>query len=144
VAAGHAAVTVPVELNGTLTVDYKSATTTMDVSGDSTQTTPVAGRLGSVGMVRGVWVESDDVFGDDDGVDTLRLHNGQGTFVIVFNNTTLGPAHPAAHGAVYYTHLQRIAAGAGAYANASESGSIQLFTDPSRVNIVSIGLNTTS
>ena len=68
--AKHAAVATPLVLNGTLTVDNKATTTSMDDQGDTTTSIPVAGQLGTLGEVRGIWNESADSEGDYLGPDT--------------------------------------------------------------------------
>jgi len=45
-------------------------------------------------------------------------------------------------GAVSYEHPQRIYGGTGAYARASESGSIELTTNAARTEVVSMTLHT--
>ncbi|MDR3633122.1 MAG: hypothetical protein P4L84_04745 [Isosphaeraceae bacterium] len=140
-----AALVGPLVLDGTLTVDTKGATTTTDQSGDTITSTPVAGKLGALGEVRGAWNEAVNSFGDYVGPDTLQLHDSQGGFIIAFNNGSPGKPHKTAHGALYYQMPQRFYEGTGAYANsakAAESGTIQLTTNNARSAIVSMTLNT--
>jgi hypothetical protein len=147
VAAAHPAPAVaaaPLVLDGTLAVDNGAASTTTNMDGSSTTSIPVAGQLGALGEVRGVWNESVDAFGDYQGPDELRLHDAQGTLLIAFNDRNPGPARPAAHGAVYHEQTQRLYQGTGAYAGASEVGSIELITNPSRKSVVSLTLHTRS
>ena len=136
-----AVVATPLVLSGTLAVDTSAATTSTNPDGSSTTTVPVAGELATVGEVHGLWSESVDAYGDYMGPDTLGLHTPNGAFVVVFNNSSPGPAHRAANGAVYYEHPQRLFDGVGAYAGASESGTIELFTNHARSSIVSLTLN---
>jgi hypothetical protein len=142
--AAPAVAAAPLVLDGKLTVDANAVSTTMNEDGSTTTSLPVAGRLGSLGVVHGVWNESVDEYGDYIGPDTLRLHTSNGAFVLTFNDQNSGPAHASGHGTVYYEHLQRVYAGTGAYAGDSESGSIKLFTNPSRTSVVSIELSTQS
>ena len=134
----------PLVLEGKLTVDTKAASTSMNTDGSTTTTEPVAGRLGALGVVHGVWNESVDSYGDYLGPDTLRLHTPNGAFVLTFNNQSPGPAHAAGRGTVYYQHVQRLYAGNGAYAGDSESGTIKLFTNHARTNVVSLELSSGS
>lgn len=133
-------VSTPLSLDGTLTVDNAATYTTTNMDGSTTTSTPVAGNLGSLGKLRGVWNESTDQFGDATGADIVRLANKQGTLVIVFANTTPGPAHAEGHGAVFYEHAQQLFQGTGAYAHNIETGSIELITNNARSAIVSMAL----
>jgi hypothetical protein len=139
-----AAVTVPLVLNGTLTVDQKAASASEDDLGDLTTSIPVAGELAGLGEVRGFWNHSDDSFGDYLGPDTIQLRDSQGTFVIVFNDANPGKAHRTATGAVFNPIPQRVHGGTGAYARASESGTIALSTNAARTVVESITLNAPS
>ena len=78
----------PVVLNGTLNVDNNpnATTTTTNDDGSMTTSVPVAGQLGALGQVRGIWNETVDSFGDYEGPDTLILHDAKGAFVVAFNN----------------------------------------------------------
>ena len=141
----HPAPTVvagPIVLSGTLAVDNNAATQTTNPDGSTTTTTPVVGRLGTMGKVRGVWNETTDQFGDVDGLDALRLRLPKGTVVVVFNNEDPGPAVRAGHGVVYDVESQRIGAGAGAYVGSSETGSIDLYPNSGRSEIVTLALHT--
>ncbi len=133
---------VPLVLDGTLTVDNRSPTTTMNEDGSTTTSVPVVGRLGALGVVRGVWNESVDEYGDYIGPDTLRLHTAKGAFVVAFSDASSGPAHPAGHGDVYYEHPQRVYNPIGAYAGDTESGSIELVTNPAQTSVVNMKLST--
>jgi len=137
-------VTAPLALDGTLTVDSRAPTTTMNEDGSTTTSVPVVGRLGGLGVVRGVWNESVDEYGDYIGPDTLRLHAPKGAFVVEFSNQNSGPAHAAGHGAVYYEHSQRVGAATGAYTGDAERGSIELFTNAAHTGVVSMKLATQS
>ncbi|MGZ3413134.1 MAG: hypothetical protein ACXWNX_04910, partial [Isosphaeraceae bacterium] len=132
-AVAHAArpVATPVVLNGTLTVDNNpnATTTTTNEDGSITTSVPVAGQLGALGEVHGIWDETVDSFGDYEGPDTPTLHDSKGTFAIAFNNENSPRADVKVRGAVSYEHPQIIYGGTGAYARASESGSIELTTN---------------
>ena len=95
--------------------------------------TPVAGQLGTLGEVRGIWNESADEYGDYLGPDTMQLHNAKGSFVVAIQRTkhravtpsrgrcrpsTVDPSSPSD--------------GTGAYARAKESGTIELTTNSAR------------
>jgi len=145
-AVSHAArpAATPVVLNGTLTVDNNpsATTTTQNEDGSMTTSVPVAGQLGALGQVHGIWNETVDSFGDYEGPDTLTLHDSNGALVVAFNNASSTPADVKVRGAVSYEHPQRIYGGTGAYARASESGSIELTTNAARTEVVSMTLHT--
>jgi len=145
VAVAHAArpPATPVVLNGTLTVDNNpsATTTTMNEDGSMTTSVPVAGQLGALGQVHGIWNETVDSFGDYEGPDTLTLHDSSGAVVVAFNNASSKPADVKARGAVSYEHPQMVYGGTGAYARPSESGSIELTTNAARTQIVSMTLH---
>jgi len=132
----------PLALDGTLTVDNKASTTTMNLDGSTTTLVKVAGQLGTLGEVHGVWTESVDTYGDPTGPDTLQLHDAKGTFIVAFNEQNAGREHRLAGGAVDYAVAQRVYDGTGAYAPASESGSIELTTNSARTVVQSMTLNT--
>ena len=134
----------PLVLDGTLAVDNSpgAATTTMNIDGSMTTSVPVAGQLGALGQVHGLWNESVDAYGDYQGPDTLRLRDAKGTFTVEFNNGTAVRPHGKSRGALSYEHNQMASGGAGAYARASESGSIVLTTNAGRTEVVSITLHT--
>jgi hypothetical protein len=133
-------VAAPVVLDGTLAVDNNLATSNTNADGSSTSSTPVAGNLGALGKVRGVWNENQDEFGDPTGVDVLRLHTSKGSLIITFDTLNVVKAHAAPHGAVYYQRAQQFYSGTGAYTHATESGMIDLTTNHSRTQIVSLTL----
>ena len=144
--SAHAAraAAVPLELNGTLTVDNNPALTsiTTNVDGSMTTSVPVTGQLGTLGQVHGLWNETVDQFGDYEGPDTLVLHDAKGSFAVAFNNQNAKPEHTEARGAVSYNHAQAVLGGNGAYARAKESGSIELTTNEAQTQVVSVTLQT--
>jgi hypothetical protein len=148
VAVAHAHATPaaagPIMLNGTLTVDNKHATSMTNVDGSSTSVVPVSGQIGALGAVHGVWDNSVDTYGDYAGPDTLSLHNSKGSIVLTFNEQNAGGGHALGHGAVTYMHTQRLYRGSGAYAGASESGTIALATNKARSLIASMTLQSQS
>ncbi len=136
----------PIVLNGTLAVDNSPSeiTTTENPDGSSTTSTPVAGQLAGLGEIHGMWDESVDSFGDYEGPDTLTLRNTKGVFVVAFNNANGIPSSAKSRGPVSYEHRQMVEGGAGAYARASESGTIELTTNAARTDVVSLTLHTAS
>ena len=134
----------PVVLNGTLTVNNNpnATTTTTNEDGSMTTSVPVAGQLGALGEVHGIWDETVDSFGDYEGPDTLTLHASKGTFAIAFNNENSPRAGVKVGSAISYKHTQVVLGGDGAYARASESGTIELTTNAARTQIVSMTLHT--
>jgi hypothetical protein len=139
-----AAVAAPMVLDGTLAVDNNpnASMSTSNPDGSTTTSLPVAGRLGALGEFRGVWNETVDPYGDITGLDVLRLHDPKGNLIIAFNNETPGPAQRAARGEVAHEQTQRVYSGSGAYARASETGSIELITNPAQTLVVSLALHT--
>jgi hypothetical protein len=146
IAVAHAArpPATRVVINGTLNVDNNAnaTSTTTNEDGSMTTSVPIAGQLGALGQVHGIWNETVDSFGDYQGPDTLSLHGSKGALVVVFNNANGTAANKKERGAVSYEHPQMVYAGDGAYARASESGTIELTTNAARTKIVSITLHT--
>jgi hypothetical protein len=140
--AKPAVAATPLVLNGTLTVNNRGATTSMDELGDTTTSIPVAGQLGTLGEVRGIWNESEDSEGDYMGPDTIQLHNAKGSFVVEFNADNPGQTHRVAGGAVYYQHSQLVSGGTRAYAHTKESGSIDLNANAARTAVDSMTIST--
>jgi hypothetical protein len=138
------AVVVPLVLDGTLAVDQKAASVSQDSVGDMTTSVPVVGQLAGLGKVHGVWNESQDSMGTYLGPDTIQLRDSQGAFVIMFNDASPGKPHRNAAGAVYNPLSQRVIGGAGAYAKATEAGTIVMSTNAARTNVQSLTLNTSS
>jgi hypothetical protein len=134
----------PIVLDGTLSVDNKhnAISSTMNADGSSTTSVAVAGQLGALGPVHGVWYENQDAFGNYQGPDTLRLRDAKGTITLAFNNLNPSTPHAKLRGAVVYEHTQRFYGGTGAYARASESGTIELTTNAARNEVVSLTLHT--
>ena len=85
-----------------------------------------------------------DSFGDYEGPDTLSIHASKGIFAVAFNNDNSPRAGVRVGNAVNYEHPQIIYGGTGAYARASESGTITLTTNAARTEIVSMTLHTQS
>ena len=83
-----------------------------------------------------------DSFGDYEGPDTLILHASNGALVVAFNNENSPRAGVKVGGAISYKHAQMFYGGDGAYARASESGTIELTTNAARTEIVSMTLHT--
>ncbi len=134
----------PVVLNGTLTVDNNAATSTTNVDGSTTTSTPVAGRLGALGKVRGLWNQTVDEFGDLDGPNVLRLALPKGSLIVTFNTLNPVKAHPGSHGTFYYPRAQQVFSGTGAYAGATESGMIDVTTNHTKSEVTSLVLTTAS
>ncbi len=147
-AVAHAArpAAPPGVLNGTLAVDNNpgASITTENEDGSMTTSVPVAGQLGALGQVHGIWDESVDSLGAYEGPDTLTLHASNGALVVAFNNASSKPANVKVRGAVTYEHPQMAYGGTGAYARPSESGTIELTTNVARTEIVSMTLHTQS
>jgi hypothetical protein len=130
----------PLVLSGTLAVENNLTSSVPNADGSTTTSTPLAGNLGSLGRVTGVWNESLDSFGDASGLNVLRLQTGKGSLVITFSTVNTVKTHPAGHGEVFYTRAQKLFAGTGAYAGAKESGMLDLTTNPGRSAIASVTL----
>jgi hypothetical protein len=141
----HPAVVAPpvsLVLGGTLAVDNKASYQTVDTVGDTTTTRPVAGVLGSLGKVRGVWNQSVDSFGDALEPDTLQLNDPHGTFVIAFNPTDPGKVRRIGHGTITYEVAQHVRSGTRAYARASETGTIELISNTAQTAVAKLTLST--
>jgi hypothetical protein len=138
------AAAVPLVLNGTLTVNNNPALASINTNVDGSMTTsvPVSGQLGTLGQVHGVWNQTVDQFGDYEGPDTLVLRNSKGSFGVAFNDQSAKPTVAKAHGALSYEHAQVVLGGNGAYARATESGSIEATSNAARTEIVSLTLQT--
>ncbi len=133
----------PITLNGTLTVDSNPSqtTSTQNADGSTTTSVPVAGQLPGIGFVHGIWDETFDSFGDYEGPDTLTLRTTKGVFAVAFNNDNTS-AKVKAHGPVSYEHLQIVEGGAGVYARATESGTIELTTNAAQTEVATMTLHT--
>jgi hypothetical protein len=135
-----------ISLDGTLKVSYCTHGSPLRTNpdGSKARSLQVIGELGSMGRVHGVWKESVDMFGNYDGPDTLHLSSPRGSIDIAFFNQN-SPRGVARLGtSVTYLHSQEVYSGAGAYAGASETGTIQVTTSPYRPRVVSLTLQTTS
>ena len=141
VAAAHPAPAGPVALVGTLSVDARDATATMNPDGSTTTSMAVAGQLDALGKVRGVWNEKTDAFGDVLAPDVLRLRDPKGTIVVTFNNQTPGAAHKLGRNVIFHPHAQRIFSGTGAYAGATETGTVQIVSNATETVVKSLVLN---
>ncbi len=134
----------PITLNGTLTVDSNPSqtTSTQNADGSTTTSVPVAGQLPGIGYVHGLWNETVDSFGGYQGPDTLTLRTTKGILVVAFNNDNTSAGKVKAHGPVSYEHLQIVEGGAGVYARATETGTIELTTNAARTDVATITLHT--
>ena len=149
VTAVHPAAAVaatPVVLTGTLSVNKNDAVTNDNVDGSTTTSVPVSGRLGTLGKVQGVWYENADQFGDYMGPDTIELvtHSPKGALTVAFNNQNAGPLHLIGHSTGYYQHAQRLEGGTGAFAKASENGSIEVMVSSTKKTVESLELISTN
>jgi len=142
--AKPAVVATPIVLSGTLTVDNKATTTTMNPDSSMTTSIPVSGQLSTLGQVRGTWDETSDQYGDYEGPDTIQLRSSKGTIVIAFSNASHVPVSDTGRGSVSYQHPQLLEGGTRAYSRATESGSIVLTTNAARTSIENMMLTTTS
>lgn len=124
--AKPAATAAPLVLNGTLNVDNKALTTSMDDQGDVMTSIPVAGQLGTIGKVHGVWNEMSDQFGDYMGPDTVQLHTAKGSFVVAFSEQNTDAIHHLAGGVTESIHPEITSDGTGAYARERGTGTITL------------------
>lgn len=76
------------------------------------------------------------------GPDTLNLHNGQGATVVEFNDQQHGKPKRESNGSAYYQVRQVVIRATGAFARASERGTLDLTTNPGRTAIASMTVNT--
>ncbi len=121
-------VATSVIISGTLTVNMKAATSTVNGDSSTTSSAPVSGRLGAYGKVMGIWHETTDAFGAYEGPDWIQLqsHNPKGSYILEFNNDNPGSPTPIGHNTGMYQHAQHLYDGTGAFAKATESGSIEI------------------
>ena len=96
----------PISLNGMLQVDNAMTSSLENVDGSTTDSTPVVGTVATLGKVTGVWNENLDEYGENTGVDVLRLANSKGSVIITFNTETTAKAHSAGHDEVYYARAR--------------------------------------
>jgi len=127
-------------LTGTLTVDNNAATTSEDDEEDVMTSTPVAGQLGALGEVHGMWSAASDEYGDYIGPDSLQLRTASGSFVVQFSEQKTNAVHHLAGGAIDSVHPQLASDGTGAYARTMEKGTIGLTTNSARTIVDSIAL----
>jgi hypothetical protein len=134
--------TVPLVLNGTLTVDNKAAQeTSTNGFGGETISTPVSGVLSGVGKVHGQWNENLGSFGDYLGANVLVLQNKQGSFMISFGTENAKNSTRTAKGFIFAPIPQHIVSPTGAYAHSAETGSIVLNTNASRELVLNMSLS---
>jgi hypothetical protein len=127
-----------VVLSGTLTVISKNAIMETDDDDDSINETPVSGTLGALGAVHGVWTESYDEYGDYLPPDTIALHNSKGTIVLAFNDQNMLHSGADKKGPETFEYAEHVQSGTGAYAHASETGSLVLTTNTTRTDIATM------
>ncbi len=139
-----AVIITPVALNGTLTVDNKAASSSMDAYGDSTTTIPVSGTISTLGAVKGVWNESEDSTGNYLAPDTLKLRNAQGAIVITFNSAVKSKVHRLTPTTLGYDVAQRLYAGTRAYTKDSESGTLEMITNNAQNAVKNITLTSST
>jgi hypothetical protein len=134
--------TVPVAINGTLTVNVNDSSQTENMDSSWTTTVPVSGVLGSLGKVKGVWQTTVDPYGNYEGPDLLELQtkSPKGSFNIAFDNVNTGKPTKVSASEGFYQHGQHLVQGTGAYAHDSESGSIELMVNNKKGSVTSIVL----
>jgi hypothetical protein len=131
-------------LDGTLTVRYASHLSfRMNTDGSKTRSIPVGGQLGALGRVHGIWNESQDTFGNYDGPDKLVVGNSQGSIEVTFFNQNSPRGVGRLATSAQYVHTQHVFSGTGAYAGASESGTIVLTTSAVSPRVIRITLQST-
>jgi hypothetical protein len=140
VAVADAAAAPALVLNGTLTVDNNPGASSTIRNGQGLKTTSVkvAGQLGTLGQVHGDWDETVNAHGVSVAPDELILRDSKGSFVVAFTQ----PAHAKARGGVSYLRAQVVLGGAGAFARATERGSIEVTANAARTQVVSLTLQT--
>ncbi len=139
---GERAPAIPLELNGTLIVDNNPDASSTIRNGEGLMTTsvPVAGQVGTLGQVHGILQQTVGVGdrGYHGAPDELILRDSKGSFVVAFTQ----PPHPKAGGSVSYDRAQVVLGGTGAYARASERGSVEVNTNAAGTQIISLTLQT--
>lgn len=146
-AAAHVATVVPptpVTIDGTLTVNVNDSSQIQNLDGSWTTTVPVSGTLDGLGKVKGNWQTSIDQFGNYDGPDTIQLSTKtpKGSFTIAFNNKNPGKPTKVSPALGFYQHGQQLRSGTGAFAHATEAGSIELMDNLKKGDVTSLVLIT--
>jgi hypothetical protein len=98
--------------------------------------------LAGVGKVKGTWDAGANYYGDPLGTDTIQLKGPQGTFTVTFDPARLGKEHPVPGGEAFAGIPQQVRGGSGAYARASETGSIVVTTNAAKTAVESMTLST--
>lgn len=134
----------PLVLDGSLRVDYSLQRSSLvkNFDGSLTRTVPVAGRLGAMGRVRGIWSESVDSYGNYDGPDTLVVGNSKGTVIVSFFNQNPAWAGTKRRRPTSFVHTQQVLMGSRAYEGATEIGTIVLTTRAEQTRPYSLTLHT--
>jgi hypothetical protein len=135
---------VPVNVGGTLTVNVNDSSQSQNYDGSWTTTVPVSGTLAGYGKVKGEWATSVDSYGNYEGPDQIILQTKapKGSFTIDFNNVNSGKPTKVSSTLGFYQHGQHLASGSGAFAHATESGSIELMDNLKKGDVTSIVLIT--
>ena len=146
-AAAHPAtgvVATPLVLEGKLAVDAKDRTATTNDGGSMTTSSPVSGNLAGLGKVHGTWYESTDAFGDYQGPDYLQIQvsKPKGSLTVSFNNQDTGKVQAIGGGLGIYQHAQRLDSSSGAFAKATENGSIELIVNSAKKSVQTLELLT--
>ncbi len=134
----------PLVIDGTLSVNNRSAVMTTNPDGSSTSETPVSGVLGSMGKFQGTWYESVDAYGSYQGPDTIQLHNSKGAILIAFNDQNPVKAGSSSQSALARVYSQKVLGGAGAYAKATETGTVEVVLNPAKTGVKTMELQSQS
>ena len=103
--------------------------------------TPVAGQLGALGEVHGIWNETSDEYGDYMGPDTFAAPYRQGIFRCSIQRAEHRRRSPYRGGRRSSLSTRSSPAdGTGAYARTKESGTIELTTNSARTIVDSMTL----
>jgi hypothetical protein len=139
-----AASPLPVDLGGTLSVNVNDSAQSQNIDGSWTTSVPVSGVLGAFGKVKGSWDTTIDAYGNYEGPDQLTLQSKtpKGSFTIAFNNVNTGKPTKVSSTLGFYQHGQHLASGSGAFAHATEDGSIELMDNLKKGDVTSLVLIT--
>jgi hypothetical protein len=135
---------IPISIDGTLSVNVNHSTQMQDANGGFTTSVPISGQLGTLGKVTGTWTTSINSYGAYEGPDTLQLQTKgpKGSVVIAFNNLNLSKPTKVSPGLGFYQHGQHLVGASGVEARATENGSIELMVNAKKGSVTSLVLIT--
>ena len=134
----------PVTIDGTLNVNVNNSSQSQNMDGSWTTTVPVTGTLDGYGKVKGFWETSISSLGTYQGPDEIILQTKtpKGAFTIAFNNVNTTKPTKVSPTEGFFQHGEHLIAGSGAFAHATENGSIELMDNLKKGDVTQIVLIT--